>query len=126
MAGSSKSRSTGSASRSSSKKSSSKSSARSTSNKRTVRSNPAPVENESGFSVAFKKFASSKAATPLIFLASVILIVGIDLLVSWNKFEMFFKILGVELLIAVAVWIVMTLVFSRRTTKDSDTVEDEV
>ena len=64
---------------------------------------------------------------PLIFIAAVLVITGIDLLVSWNKFELFFKILGVEILIAVAVWIVMTLVFSRKNTKDSnEPLEDEV
>ncbi len=65
---------------------------------------------------------------PLIFIASVILIVGIDLLVSWNKYEMFFKILGVEILIAVIVWVILTLVFSGRNKKDNDSasLEDEV
>ena len=57
---------------------------------------------------------------PLIFIASVILITGIDLLVSWNKYEMFFKILGIEILIAVVVWVILTLVFSGRTKKDTD------
>jgi xanthine/uracil permease len=64
---------------------------------------------------------------PLIFIAAVLLITGLDLLISWNKFEMFFKILGVEILIAVIVWVVLTLVFSGRTKKDSDneSAEDE-
>ena len=65
---------------------------------------------------------------PLIFIGSVILIVGIDLLVSWNKYEMFFKILGVEILIAVVVWAILTLVFSGRKNMDTDSgpAEDEV
>ena len=64
---------------------------------------------------------------PLIFIAAVLLITGLDLLISWNKFEMFFKILGIEILIAVIVWVVLTLVFSGRTKKDSDnaSAEDE-
>ena len=62
---------------------------------------------------------------PLIFIASVILITGIDLLVSWNKYEMFFKILGIEILIAVVVWVILTLVFSGRTKKDTDSGSDE-
>ena len=108
-----------------SKKSPSKSSTRSNTTRRTTKS--APVANDSVIESGFKKFASSKAATPVIFIAAVLLITGIDLLVSWNKFELFFKILGVEILIAVAVWIVMTLVFSRRNTKDSsESLEDEV
>jgi hypothetical protein len=65
---------------------------------------------------------------PLIFIAAVLLITGIDLLISWNKYEMFFKILGVEILIAVVVWVILTLVFSGRTKKDtgSGSEEDEV
>ncbi|MCR4557845.1 MAG: hypothetical protein K5779_08495 [Saccharofermentans sp.] len=63
---------------------------------------------------------------PLIFIASVILITGLDLLISWNKYEMFFKILGVEILIAVIVWTVLTLVFSGRKNKDTEPAEDEV
>lgn len=117
MANTTRSRS-GSSSKGASKKGASKSSARSkTTRKTTARS--APVQTESGFSSAFSKFASSKVAKPLIFLAVVILIVGIDLLVSWNKYEMFFKILGVEILIAVVIWIVLTLVFSKRAGSDS-------
>ena len=117
MANTTRSRS-GSSSKGASKKGASKSSARSkTTRKTTARS--APIQTESGFSSAFSKFASSKAAKPLIFLAVVILIVGIDLLVSWNKYEMFFKILGVEILIAVVIWIILTLVFSKRAGSDS-------
>ena len=87
----------------------------------------APVQEESGFAGIVKKFASSKAASPIIFIAAVLLIVGIDLLVSWNKYELFFKILGIEVLIAVVVWIILTLVFSRKTNSDSeDGYEDEV
>ena len=65
---------------------------------------------------------------PLIFLAGIILLIGIDLLVSWNSFEVFFKILGIETLIAVFVWVIMTLVFSRRSTKEPepDSANDEV
>ena len=62
---------------------------------------------------------------PLIFIASVILIVGIDLLISWNKYEMFFKILGVEILIAVIVWVALTLVFSGRKNKDTEAGSSE-
>ena len=73
------------------------------------------------------KFAASKAAMPLIFIAAVILLTGIDLLVSWNNYGLFFKILGVEILIAVFVWVILTLVFSRKNTKDPDSsLEDEV
>ncbi len=109
MANTGRSRS-GSSSKSSKRTSSSKSGS---SSKRTAQARKnTQVQTESAFSDGLQKFASSKAAMPLIFLASVILIIGLDLLVSWNKYELFFKILGVEVLIAVIVWGVLTLVFS--------------
>ncbi len=93
----------------------------------TSRRTSAPAPQESGAESLFKKFASSRAALPLIFIGAVLLIVGIDLLVSWNKYEVFFKILGVEILIAVVVWGVLTLVFSSRKKNDTDGMsEDEV
>ena len=52
------------------------------------------------------------------------IIVGIDLLLSWNDFSGFFKILGIELLVAVVVWI-LKLVFSKSKTSD-DSVDSEV
>lgn len=125
MANSGRPRSTGSSSRGSSKKSSSGKTTRSNASRRTTRS--APVRTESVSQEFFKKFAASKAAMPVIFLAAVILIVGIDLLVSWNSYGLFFKILGVEILIAVIVWVILTLVFSRKSSKDpDDSLEDEV
>ncbi len=65
---------------------------------------------------------------PLIFIGAVILITGIDLLISWNKYDMFFKILGFEILIAVVIWVILTLVFSGRKNKNTDSApsEDEV
>ena len=62
----------------------------------------------------------SRLAMPIIFIAVVLVIVGIDLLISWNDFSGFFKILGVELLAAVIVWI-LKMVFSKsKTSDDSD------
>ncbi len=129
MANTTRSRSGSSSRGGSSRKSTSKTAARSTrsnsSRKTTAKS--APVQTETGFSAAFKKFASTRAAMPVIFLGCIILLVGIDLLISWNQYELFFKILGIEILIAVVIWIVLTLVFSKRVTSDSgNTAEDEV
>ena len=112
--------------KSTSKKTTRSSASRSSSSRGNSRKN-VQVQDESGFAGVIKKFASSKAASPIIFIAAVLLIVGIDLLVSWNKYELFFKILGIEVLIAVVVWIILTLVFSRKTNSDSeDEYEDEV
>ena len=114
-----------------SKKSSSGKSARTTSrsasSRSTSRRTAAVQPEESGAKEAFKKFTASKASGPLIFIASVILLVGIDLLVSWDKYELFFKILGVEVLIAVFIWVILTLVFSsKKSDPDSEAYEDEV
>ena len=121
MANTGRSRSS-SSSRGGSKKTSSRSGTRSNSGRKTAssRSRTTAAKEESGFAKVINKFAASKAAMPVIFLAVVILIVGLDLLISWNKFEMFFKILGIELLIAAFVWALMTLVFSGKKNNDSD------
>lgn len=83
-----------------------------------------PVQEKS----LLEKFVSSsimaKMAMPLIFIAAVLVIVGIDLLLSWNDFSGFFKILGIELLVAVVIWI-LKLVFSKSKTSD-DTADSEV
>ena len=65
---------------------------------------------------------------PVIFIAVSLLIVGIDLLISWNSYETFFKILGVEVLLAVVVWVILTLVYSGKNKKVTDSIssEDEV
>ena len=102
------------------KKSTSGKSARSSSTRRSTGRNTAPVNEGSGFGDLVRKFASSKASKPIIFIAVVLLIVGIDLLVSWDKYAMFFKILGIEVLLAVIVWVILTLVFSSKKNSDSD------
>ena len=126
MANTGRSRSSGSSR--SSKSSSSKKSTRSSGSRSTSRKTTAPVQTESGASTVFKKFASSRAALPVIFIAVSLVIVGLDLLISWNSYETFFKILGVEVLLAVVVWVILTLVYSGKKNKGTDGVpsEDEV
>ena len=62
----------------------------------------------------------SKLALPIIFIAAVLVIVGIDLIVAWNDFNRFFKILGVELLIAVVVWILKLVFAKSKSSEESD------
>ena len=129
MANTGRSRSSGSSR--SSKSSTSKKTTRTTrssGSRSTSRKTTAPVQAESGASSLFSKFASSRAALPVIFIAVSLLIVGIDLLVSWNSYQTFFKILGVEVLLAVVVWVILTLVYSGRKNNGTDSVssEDEV
>ncbi len=126
--GSSRSSKSSTAKRTSRSNSTRSGSTRSNASRSASRRTEVPQETGSGFADAFKKFASTRAAMPLIFLGAVLLIVGLDLLISWNKYEMFFKILGIEVLLAVIVWVVLTLVFSGKKNKDTDgePSEDEV
>ena len=124
MANSTRSRSA-SSSRGAQKSTSGKS-ARSTGTRKNSGRNSAPVQEESGFGGLIRKFASSKASSPVIFIAVVLLIVGIDLLISWDKYAMFFKILGIEVLLAVIVWVILTLVFSRKNTDPDGDYDSEV
>ena len=64
-----------------------------------------------------------RMSMPIIAIAAILLVVGIDLLISWNDYSGFFKILGIELLVAVVIWI-LKLVFSKsRSSDDSDVSE---
>ena len=59
---------------------------------------------------------------PIIFIIVVLAIVAIDILFAWNDFSRFFKILGVEILAAVIVWI-LKMVFSK-TNSSEDSVSE--
>src|SRR5574344_204486 len=55
-------------------------------------------------------FTGTRAFIPIITILATLVIVGIDLLISWNGFNLFFKLLGVQILIVFAVWIIRILV----------------
>lgn len=59
---------------------------------------------------------------PVIFIIVVLVIVAIDLLFSWNDYTRFFKILGVEILAAVIVW-VLKMVFTKSKSSDDSVSE---
>lgn len=71
-------------------------------------------------------FKDSRFFAPVITILAVFLIIGLDLLLSWNSFELFFKILGVELILAFAVWIINLMVSLGRDKKNTDSYSDEV
>lgn len=71
-------------------------------------------------------FKDSRFFAPVITILAVFLIIGLDLLFSWNNFELFFKILGVELILAFAVWIINLMVSLGRDKKNTDSYSDEV
>ena len=56
---------------------------------------------------------------PIIFIIVVLVIVAIDLLFAWNDFSRFFKILGVEILAAVIVWILKMVFAKSKSSEDS-------
>lgn len=95
------------------KSSSSSSSRKNTSQpSRAVESN----SNSSSFADYYHAFSKTRFFPPVAFIAVVTVLILLDLLFSWNDFDKFFKILGVELLIAGAIWIIgMVYSFSEST-----------
>jgi hypothetical protein len=83
----------------------------------------AQVQPEPGFTEKIKESPIlSRLMMPVIFIIVVLAITGIDLLVAWNDFSRFFKILGVEILAAVIIWI-MKMVFSKSRSSDDSVSE---
>ena len=56
---------------------------------------------------------------PIIFIIAVLVIVGMDLLFAFNDFSRFFKILGVEILAAVIVWVLKMVFAKSKSSEDS-------
>ena len=56
---------------------------------------------------------------PIIFIIAVLVIVGLDLLFAFNDFSRFFKILGVEILAAVIVWVLKMVFAKSKSSEDS-------
>lgn len=56
---------------------------------------------------------------PVIFIIAVLVIVGLDLLFAFNDFSRFFKILGVEILAAVIVWVLKMVFAKSKSSEDS-------
>ena len=50
-------------------------------------------------------FSKSRAFFPVMTITTITLIVLIDLLISWNSFDRFFIMLGIELILAAVIWI---------------------
>ena len=77
-----------------------------------------------------EKFISSplmrRMTMPIIFIAVILVIVGIDLLFSWNDFNGFFKLLGIELLVAVVIWILKLVFTKSKTSEDGGNNVSEV
>ncbi|MBR6487986.1 MAG: hypothetical protein IKT20_03680, partial [Clostridiales bacterium] len=61
----------------------------------------------------------SRMMLPVIFIIAVLVIVGLDLLFAFNDFSRFFKILGVEILAAVIVWVLKMVFAKSKSSEDS-------
>ena len=87
-----------------------------------------PAVQDTGITAGdiWNMFKDSRFFAPVITILAIFLIIGLDLLFSWNNFELFFKILGVELILAFAVWIINLMVSLGRDKKNTDTYSDEV
>lgn len=87
-----------------------------------------PAVQDTGITAGdiWNMFKDSRFFAPVITILAVFLIIGLDLLFSWNNFELFFKILGVELILAFAVWIINLMVSLGRDKKNTDSYSDEV
>lgn len=91
------------------------------------RRQPAPQQSGPSAADIWDMFKGSRFFFPVITIVAIFLIIGLDLLFSLNNFELFFKILGVELIIAFAVWIINLMVSLGKDNKNSsDAGSDEV
>ena len=111
------------------RKTTSKKSGGKTAPRKTSSSRKQPAPQQSGPSAAdiWEMFKGSKFFAPVITIVAIFLMIGLDLLFSWNKFELFFKILGVELIIAFAVWIINLMISLGKDNKNNtDTGSDGV
>ncbi len=92
------------------RKNSSSSSARKTSGRASPRSSRSPsrstVSDSPSFADWFHAFTKTRAFIPVASVAVITALVLIDLLLSWNNYDRFFKILGFELLIVGIIWVI--------------------
>lgn len=54
---------------------------------------------KSGFAAFFDAFRKTKIFKPVVIIIAIILVILIDLLISWNTYQKFFMFLGIEILL---------------------------
>ena len=85
---------------------------------------PAPVEDDSPS--FFSKLWESHWGKLLYGIVVLLLIIGLDLLISWNKYDLFYTILGIEIVVAMLVgWIVYLIIERRKQHLSEDDSSDE-
>ena len=85
---------------------------------------PAPVyeaDNKSGAADYFHAFSKSRFFKPIVNTVIVFAVVGLDLLISWNKYDRFFGIIGIEIIIFA---LVLAIKLAMSTGKETDKKEE--
>ncbi|MBR2523625.1 MAG: hypothetical protein IKE53_04210 [Clostridiales bacterium] len=75
---------------------------------------------EVGFGDYWHAFTKTKVFVPIMTVVISVLLVGLDLLISWNDFSRFFLFLGIEIIAAAVVWLIMTIYSFGSEKKNSD------
>lgn len=85
---------------------------------------PAPVEEDTPS--IFSRLWESHWGKLLYGIIVLLLIIGLDLLISWNKYDLFYTILGIEIVVAMLVgWVVYLILERRKQHLSEDTSSDE-
>ena len=87
---------------------------------------PAPKQAEPKSTAVdyFHAFSKSKFFKPVVAVLIVLVVIGLDLLISWNNYDRFFKMLGIEILIT-AVILVLKLALSSNKSETKVNKENE-
>ena len=86
---------------------SNRNSSRKTTNTRSKQTKPVQVSNdEPGFADYWHEFSKTPFYKPVLTIGIIFVIILLDLLISWNTFERFFMILGIEILITAIIGVI--------------------
>ncbi|MBO7426085.1 MAG: hypothetical protein J6U23_10430 [Clostridiales bacterium] len=75
---------------------------------------PKQVEPKSTAVDYFHAFSKSRFFKPVVAVLIVLVVIGLDLLISWNKYDRFFKILGIEILITAVILVLKLALTSNK------------
>jgi hypothetical protein len=68
------------------------------------------VKSAPSFASFFLKFAKNPAGKALLYVLGVLVIVGLDILLTLNNFDRFFVLLGIELILSVLIgWVIFVI-----------------
>ena len=80
---------------------------------------------EVGFGDYWHEFTKTKVFLPIMVILVTAVLVGLDLLISWNSYERFFMFLGIELIIAASAWLII-MIYSIGSSRKSSGNKEEV